>query len=178
MRLNMFVRFASLPTALLMVGTLMADSVAGLRWTPPAGWKSEGTAPMRAATYRVPPAGDKEGAECVVYFFGAGQGGGVQANLDRWAAQFSRADGKPVAPRIQKRTVHGLAVTTIDVSGSYSGMGGPMGGAASAKQGYRMLGAIVENPGGNVFLKFTGPEKTIAANERNFTQLLDSFQKQ
>jgi hypothetical protein len=29
-----------------------------------------------------------------------------------------------------------------------------------------------------VFLKFTGPEKTIAANERSFAQLVDSFQKE
>jgi hypothetical protein len=158
--------------------TLMAESVAGLRWAPPSGWKSEGTAPMRAATYRIPPAsGDTEGAECVVYFFGQGQGGTVQANIDRWAGQFTR-DGKPATPKIAKRMLHGLAVTTIDSSGEYSGMGGPMAATRTTKSNYRLLGAIVENPGGNVFLKFTGPERTIAANERNFTQLLDSFQKE
>ena len=55
---------------------LLADSVAGLKWTPPAGWKSQGKTAMRAATYVVPPApGDQDNAECVVYFFGAGQGG-------------------------------------------------------------------------------------------------------
>jgi len=158
---------------------LMAETVGGLRWTAPAGWKSEGTAPMRAATYHIPPApDDTEPAECVVYFFGAGQGGGVQANLDRWNGQFTRADGKPAPARILKRTIHGLAVTTIDVSGEYSGMGGPMATTRTIKSRYRLLGAIIENPGGNVFLKFTGPERTIAANEKNFNQLLDSFQKQ
>ncbi len=134
---------------------------------------------MRAATYRIAPAqGDTERAECAVYFFGAGQGGGVQANLDRWNGQFTGTDGKPAAARIQKRTIHGLAVTTIDVSGEYSGMGGPMATTRTIKSRYRLLGAIIENPGGNVFLKFTGPERTIAANERSFTQLLDSFQKE
>jgi hypothetical protein len=29
-----------------------------------------------------------------------------------------------------------------------------------------------------MFLKFTGPERTIAANERNFRQILDSFRKE
>src|SRR6516165_7894531 len=96
--------------------TLMAETVGGLRWTPPAGWKSEGTAPMRAATYKIPPAsGDHEGAECVVYFFGAGQGGSVQANIERWNQQVAGSDGKPATGHIQKRTVHGLPVTTIDV---------------------------------------------------------------
>jgi hypothetical protein len=134
---------------------------------------------MRAATYRFAPGhGDNEGAECAVYFFGAGQGGSVQANLDRWIGQFTRTDGKPAPAKIQKRTIHGLAVTTTDVSGEYSGMGGPMASSRTVKPRYRLLGAIIENPGGNVFLKFTGPERTVAANERNFTQLLDSFQKQ
>jgi hypothetical protein len=64
--------------------TLIAETVGGLRWTPPAGWKSGGTVPMHAATYKVPPAsGDQESAEYVVYFFGAGQGGSVQANVER-----------------------------------------------------------------------------------------------
>ena len=165
---------------LVLIGfTLLAETVAGLRWTPPAGWKSEGTAPMRAATYKLPPGpGDQEGAECVVYYFGEGQGGSVQANIERWNGQFTGADGKPVKATIAKRTVHGLPVTTIDVTGAYSGMGGPMTTAKTVKAGYRLLGAIIENPGGNVFVKFTGPEKTIAANERNFQQMLDSFQKQ
>jgi hypothetical protein len=163
----------------LIAFTLFADTVGGLRWTPPAGWKSEGTAPMRAATYKVPPAiGDQDGAECVVYYFGTGQGGSVQANIERWTSQFTGPDGKPATNNVGKKTVHGLPVTTIEVTGSYSGMGGPMATAKTVKTGYRLLGAIIEDAGGNVFLKFTGPIKTIAANERSFQQLLESFQKQ
>jgi hypothetical protein len=45
-------------------------------------------------------------------------------------------------------------------------------------KGYRLLGAIVEGPGGNVFLKFTGPDKLIAANKQKFYQLVQSFQKE
>jgi hypothetical protein len=163
----------------LMGLTLLAETVGGLRWTPPAGWKSEGTAPMRAATYKVPSApGDQEGAECVVYYFGVGQGGSVEANIERWNGQITGPDGKPATAKIGNRTVQGLRVTTIDVTGAYSGMGGPMAEAKAAKAGYRLLGAIIEDTGGNVFLKFTGPAKTIAAGERAFNQLLESFQKQ
>ena len=35
-------------------------------------------------------------------------------------------------------------------------MGGPMATTHTVKPGYRLLGAIIENPGGNVFLKLTG----------------------
>ena len=66
----------------------------------------------------------------------------------------------------------------MDISGDYSGMGGPMAAEKSVKSGYRLLGAIVEGPGGNIFLKFTGPAKTIAANQKNFEQLLESFDKE
>ena len=151
---------------------LCAESVAGLRWTPPAGWKGEGARPMRAATFTV------DDAECVVYFFGAGQGGGIEANVERWKGQFRQPGGKPVEVKPGRRTIHGLAVTTVDISGEYSGMGGPVAAEKSVKSGYRLLGAIVEGPGENIFLKFTGPAKTIAANQKKFEQLLESFDKE
>jgi hypothetical protein len=56
-------------------------------------------------------------------------------------------------------------------------MGGPMAAASRAVPGYRLLGAVVEGPGGsNIFVKFTGPAKTVAANQQKFDQLLASFQ--
>ncbi len=164
---------------LLLASAMMAESVAGLKWTAPPGWKNEGSRPMRAATYVVPPApGDSDSAQCAVYFFGAGQGGSIDANVERWKNQFHDAGGKPARAHVQTVTVHGLKVTTIDTSGEYSGMGGPMGPPQPAKAGYRLLGAIVEGPGGNVFVKFTGPSKTIAANEVKFHSLIHSFEKE
>jgi hypothetical protein len=157
---------------------LLADSAAGLKWATPAGWKSEGERPMRAATYSVPAAaGDSESAECAVYFFGASQGGSIEANLDRWKGQILAPGGKPADAKIEKRTVNGLNVTTIASGGEYTGMGGPMAASKSSKPGYRLLGAIVEGPGGNLFVKFTGPAKTVTANQAKFEQLLKSFQK-
>lgn len=102
---------------------LPADSGAGIQWTAPAGWKAEAERPMRLATYTL-----ALGADCVFYFFGTGQGGSVEANLDRWIGPFLQADGKAskAAAKIAKRTIHGWPVTTLDVSGAYTGMGGPM----------------------------------------------------
>jgi hypothetical protein len=130
---------------------------------------------MRAATYSVPAAsGDHDAAECALYFFGTGQGGSVEANIARWKGQF--AQGASAQPR--KRTIHGLAVTTIDIGGDYSGMGGPMATQQTVKIGYRLLGAIVEGPQGNIFVKFAGPAKTVVANQQKFEQLLASFAKE
>ena len=161
---------------LLLGASLFGDSVGGLKWTKPTGWKTEEARPMRVATYTIPPAaGDTASAECAVYFFRAGKGGSVEANLDRWKRQMLAPDGKPTEAKIAKRTIHGLPVTTIDASGDYTGMGGPMAPSKSVQKNYRLLGAIVEGPGGNVFIKFTGPAKTIAASQSAFEQLLNSF---
>ncbi len=146
---------------LCAIAALLAESTAGVKWTAPAGWVSKGTAPMRAATYTV---GD---AECVVYFFGQGQGGSVEANLARWNGQFTR-NGAPAVAKTAKRTVHGF----------YAGMAGPMTSPQAPQADYRMLAAIVENPNGNLFVKFTGPVKTVTANEPKFEQLVASFQKE
>jgi hypothetical protein len=133
---------------------------------------------MRAATYTAPAAaGDAEGAECAVYFFGAGSGGSVEANMERWRSQILKADGKPAEAPVVKRTIHALAVTMIDSTGTYTGMGGPLAPGAAVKPQYRMIGAVIENPNGNVFLKFTGPVKTVTQNKAKFDQLLQSFEK-
>jgi hypothetical protein len=158
----------------LFVGALWltADSGAGVGWTIPSTWKAEAQRPMRLATYTVAP-----GGECGVYFFGSGQGGSVDANLDRWIGQFLQADGKSskAAAKIAKRTIHGWPTTTVDVSGAYTGMGGPTAPSGPSVPGYRMLGAIVEGPQGSIFFKFTGPAKTIGANQAAFDKMLGSL---
>ncbi len=156
---------------------LFAESAAGIRWTAPASWKAEAPRPMRAATYSIPTApGDQGVAECVVNFFGPGQGGGIDANVERWKGQVLGADGKPATAKIDKRAGKGVTITRVDASGTYTGMGGPMNPGAKPASGYRLIGAIAEGPGGNVFFKLTGPAKTIAAEEKNFEQLLLSIQ--
>jgi hypothetical protein len=153
--------------AVVVTSILVADSGAGIRWTVPSSWKSEGDRPMRLATYQVP-----EGGECAVYYFGQGQGGSVEANIDRWKGQF---EGSKDAPKVEKRTIHGLKTTTLDVSGTYTGMGGPSAPQGPPKQGYRLLGAIVEGPQGSIFFKFAGPIKTVARNQSAFEKMLSTL---
>ncbi len=131
---------------------------------------------MRAATYDVPAAaGDTEGAECAVFFFGAGQGGGVQANIDRWLGQFQE---KPAtAPVGKKQTIGGMSVTTIEHGGTYLAGGGPMQPSKTPKTGYQLVGTIVEAPEGNVFFKLTGPAKTVKAARAAFDKMLSSLKK-
>lgn len=160
-------------SALFLTVLVLADSAAGVQWTPPSGWKAQGQRPMRAATYSVPAvSGDPEGAECIVNYFGSGQGGPVDANIKRWTSQ---VQGGEKTAKTAKKTIKGLSVTTLDVSGTYTGMGGPMAPAQTSKSNYRLLGAIVEAPQGSVFFKFTGPSKTVAANQAKFDAMVNSI---
>ena len=164
--------------SLALTGTARADQAGGLTWTAPAEWKAQGERPMRAATYSIPAAkGDAEPAELAVFFFAASSGGGVDANVKRWIDQFQKADGTSVAKeaKVKKETIAGLPATTLDVKGTYTG--GAMMGPSAPKPGYRLLGAIVEGPGGNVFFKLTGPEKTVTGAEKPFRKLLDGLKK-
>ncbi len=166
------------PGAPAMPGS-MPTQAAGIAWTVPTGWELGPEHQMRVATYRIHAiAGDPEDAECAVYFFGTGQGGTVDANLDRWAHQFTGPDGQSPAAKIEKQVNAGLKVSTLAVSGTYGGAGGMMGQASAPKSNYRMRAAIIEAPEGLVFFKLTGSLNTVAAAENDFNSLLGSVHRQ
>ncbi len=173
-----------LAVAVLIAASLFAQkagvpsSAGGVKWAPPSRWTADPPRPMRVATYRIPAAaGDSEPGECGIYFFGPGQGGSVQANLDRWIGQIETPAGKPVGAKPLKQTINGLQVSTLDITGVYTGAGGPMATTKSSKPDFRLLGAVVEGSQGPVFFKLTGPKKTIAAAEADFQSLVKSVKK-
>jgi hypothetical protein len=158
----------------LALSLLSAETAGGLKWTPPASWKALPERPMRAATYSVPKAaGDSEDGECAVFYFGAGQGGSVQANIERWYGQFE-STAKPPAPRQAKAGTH--KVTYVEHSGTYKSGGPMMASAAVRKTGFQLLGAIVEGPQGSVFFKLTGPARTVAAAKASFEKMIQGIQ--
>lgn len=148
---------------------------AGLKFAAPEGWiQEQPSSSMRKAQYRLPRAeGDPEDAEMAVFFF-QGQGGSVQANIDRWISQFTQPDGAPAAgaAKISKREANGLPLTIVDVSGTYKG-GGPMMGGGKPKPSFRMLAAVAETSNGPWFFKLTGPQKTVAKWQESFHTFLN-----
>ena len=161
----------------LPAGQAAAEEAGGLRYDPPSDWQSQ-PKPMRTANFVVPGAGGD--GECAVHYFGPGQGGGVEANVRRWLGQFLGADGRPLAAAQAKqleRTVNGIAVTTLDVSGTYLFKPFPMARQAVKKPGYRMLAAIASGPDAPIFFKLTAPDKTAAEAETAFHKMIDSLRK-
>src|SRR5262245_26869455 len=102
--------------ALISFTSLFAAS---LTFTAPAEWKTVATSSsMRVAQYALPHvAGDQQDGELVVYFFG-GQGGTVEANIERWVGQMQQPDGRPSSAVMKRdsRAINGLKVTTVDVA--------------------------------------------------------------
>jgi hypothetical protein len=167
--------------SLFFAAGLKADSISGITWQAPAGWSAQPQRPMRAASYTIPAAaGDSEGGECIVYYFGPGQGGGVEANVQRWIGQFEAPGGGP-ADKLAKRspkTVNGIAMTQLDLSGTYLFKPFPMAPQATKKPGYRMIAAIVQGKDAPVFFKLTAPAKTAAQAEAAFNRMIESMSKQ
>ena len=134
---------------------------------------------MRVAQYKLPKAeGDTEDGSLVVYYFGQGQGGATQANIDRWISQMHQPDGSDSKERAKSETltVKGLKVTMVDVTGTYSAEMSPGSGDFTSKPNYRLRAAVVETPKGSYFAKLTGPEKTISRWDQAFRDYISSFQ--
>lgn len=151
-----------------------------LHFKVPEGWLAEKpTSDMRLAQYKLPKAaGDGEDALLVVYYFGQGQGGPAQANIDRWLNQMKQPDGQSSKDRAKTEalTVNGLQVNTVDVTGNYSGGMSPDSAPVDNKSIYRLRAAVVETPRGSYFVKLTGPEKTVAHWDQAYTDYLKSFE--
>jgi hypothetical protein len=181
MRLSRAVSAAALALALAASATLAApppraarsDTAGGVAWNVPARWTAGSGSAMRVATYAVPAVKGADAGECAVFFFGAGQGGSVDANVERWSKQFENAP----PPRPVNATVAGLKVTRVQLSGTYLAPGGPMMQSTGKRPGTQLLGAIVEAPDGNVFFKLTGPAATVDAARAEFDTLVSSLRR-
>jgi hypothetical protein len=151
-----------------------------LHYKVPEGWVVEKpSSTMRAAQYKLPKAeGDPEDASLVLYFFGAGQGGSVQANIDRWIDQMQQPDGGASKDKAKTETltINGLKVTTVDVTGTYTAQMSPGSDAHANNSNYRLRAAVIETPKGNYFAKLIGPAKTVGHWDQSFQDYFKSFE--
>ncbi len=134
------------------------------------------TSSMRKAQYRLPGSDGAADAALVVYHFGAGGGGGVEANLARWAGQFEQPDGSDsrAAMKSSTRTLNGMDVTEVDLAGTYVAETSPGSGEHVREEGWRMRAAILAAPEGAYYAKLVGPSATVARWEASFQSFLES----
>ncbi len=88
--------------------------------------------------------------------------GSIDANIDRWVAQFEGA--KREDAKVEDKEVSGVKVHVVDITGTFvQKMGGPFAPGPTEKlENHRMLAAIIETKEeGKIFIKMTGPAATV-----------------
>ncbi|MCA9556572.1 MAG: hypothetical protein KC933_41500 [Myxococcales bacterium] len=142
-----------------------AINAAGLIFALPSTW----TAVPPASSMRLAQAAIPGGGEFMVFHLGVGGGGGVDANLDRWVGQMDVTAG--TTPQRERFEGNGLVVHLIDVVGTLlpSNMGT---GPAEPQPNSRLIGAVIEGPGGPWFFKATGPGAALAAEREALLAML------
>lgn len=161
----------------LAAATGVTVELGGLKSTTPKSWKEVAVQnPMRLKQFTVP---GKDGeAELVIFYFGQGEGGSVQANVDRWKKQFQPPEGKTLDQVSKTETLKlpTTQATLLDVAGTYMFKARPMDpGPGEPRANYRMLAAVLESPKGNYFIRLVGPEKTVDKSRKEFTGWLKAF---
>ena len=145
--------------------------VMGLKVKAPEGWLRQKPANrMRKAQFKLPHAENDtfDGELTVIPAFG-----GMDANLQRWKQQFKEVP----EPLINKREVSGMEVSIVQLDGTYLYKARPMDPAETVqpRPDYRVLAAVVQAPGGQVFFKSFGPRATMEKWQEAFTDMVDSF---
>lgn len=166
-------RLALLVLALCTATQLLAEdpakfTVGAFDFQRPAAWAWVPVASsMRKAQLKIPGATPEASAEITFFHFGAGSGGGTQANIQRWLGQFQSAEG---ASKIEPQEISGTKVTLVSTEGTYSS--GMPGGPTTPLTGYALLGAILENGEGDVFVKMTGPAALVKDSRKAFIDFI------
>ena len=173
------------PLAILaFVATAACGSQAGGTGTPvtlldyqarvPATFVSRPpTSSMRLAEFSVPRT-DGTSAEVLVFYFGEGEGGSVEANIARWNSQFTGPDGVPVTPRVGALDGAEFPTTIAEFAGTYArGMGaGP--GAAGALPDQGLVAAVVETARGSLFFQLVGDGVAVTDAREDFLDFVGS----
>lgn len=164
---------ATVGVAQEMSGEAEALNVAGLAWSAPSAWqKVKPSSSMRAAEYKV----TGEAGEASVAFF-TNIGGDAKSNIERWRTQFVDGNGGSPEAVISNRTIAGCKVALVTIQGTFKG--GQPGGPGSDSPSWGMRGAVIEGgPKGAVFIKFTGPEATLAEHEAAWNTMVNGMRKQ
>lgn len=150
---------AAPPTATVQGG-------AKLSWTAPEGWTRAPDRTMREVTFTAGASGQ---VECYVSVLGQ-TGGGIEANINRWAGQMGvealDAGAIEALPRI---TLLGRPAPLVEFVGRYTDMTGRQ------YEGYMMLGAIGQWGDQAVFIKMVGPETEVRDHKTRFVAFCESL---
>ncbi len=143
------------------IGAQQSVSLLDYHTTVPDGWTTRpASSRMRLAEFSL-PAQSGAATEVVVYFFGPGQGGSVEANLARWKGQFSNPSGAPVSDIVKRDSSGIFPLTVAEYRGTYArGVG--MGSAPDAAlPDHALIAVVADTPRGTLFFQLFGPRQAV-----------------
>ena len=152
-----------------------------LKSRAPAHWKmQEPSNKFRAYQFLVPgQAGDKDGAELVIFYFGAGSGGSVDDNIKRWKGTFQAPEGKTIdeVSKVETKKIPGAELTYLDIRGTFLSKNPPFDPNAKVERrsDYRRFGVVFASKNGPYFITLTGPAKTLEREKKAFDGWLEAF---
>jgi hypothetical protein len=143
----------------------------GYHTAVPTSWtRRTPSSSSRLAEFTLPHDANGD-AEVVIYFFGKGMGGNVDANIARWRSQFSTSDGSPVPEKITRDSTGKFPVTFAEFRGTYRrGIG--MGSADSIRTGQTLLASIVETPNGTLFVQMFGGSARVEEGKESLVRVV------
>lgn len=149
---------------------------AGLAFTVDESWKNiKPSSAMRIAQYQLEGSGGP--AEMAIFYFGKGQGGGIEDNIRRWGGQFTAEDNTSESlPQVARLEKDGLRLALVKAQGIYDpGSMMPGQAAAEPKGNYALFGLVVEGgPEGSLFVKVTGPKVTMDEQSKALEEFAQS----
>src|SRR5687768_2135192 len=169
-----------LSLAALIISSFAAEApktfpVGEFTFARPGNWEwGPATSPMRKAELKVESKDKKEKAEVIFFHFGESNGGGTQANVDRWLSQFKEPREK-LNSKVDTAKINNRTVTFVQAEGTY--LSGMPGGPKTPQPNAMLQGAILESSKGNVFVRMTGPAAVVKAAQGEFKKMIESALK-
>jgi hypothetical protein len=154
--------------------------VGNLNFTIPSKWQiGPVESPARGGQWLVPPLhGQGDSGEVVVFYFSPGVGGTAKENIEAWIGTMFNAEGHPAAAEVKHHETAGFKISQVILFGTYNQFISLPGVPPGPRPNYGLLGAVIENPQGNIYWRFTGPEALITANLPLFNKIIDSVKPQ
>ncbi len=140
----------------------------------PAEWKSvRPKINMIEHEFVAPAEGEQQARVTIMQATGT-----VEANIDRWVAQFDGA--KKEDAKVEEKDVNGMKVHVVDITGTFTQkMGGPFAPGPTEKlENHRMIGVIIESKSeGKIFIKMTGSNDVVAKLKDGVDKMVSTIEE-
>lgn len=124
----------------------------GVKFDIPANWREVPNQTMVDSKYIV--SSSKGDMELTL----TSMGGGISANIERWAGQIRRPQGEDV--KRDELDINGLLATLIDVRGTYTS--NTAMGNNESKDDWRLVGLGIPVPQRDFFVRLVGPREAVS----------------